>query len=153
MITIEYLYVFAGLIFAALAVLSAADRANSKRFGNAAFWGLFAVSFLFGSHLTDFENGVLVLALVIVGGFNFIGKTAPQTTTPDKRHASAARYGNGLFAVMLIVPFSALIGTVLFKNSGWFDPQNVTVIWLVLLGSTPFLVRMLFRIAVDVGSP
>jgi uncharacterized membrane protein len=130
MITIEYLYVFAGLIFAAIAVLSVVDRTNPKRFGNAAFWGLFAASFLFGSHLTDFQNGVLVLALVVAGGFNFIGKSNPPTTAPDERRAFAARYGNGLFAVMLIVPFAALIGTVLFKNSGWFEPKNVTVIWL-----------------------
>ena len=46
MITLEYLYVFAGAIFASFAVLSAFDRANKKRFGNAAFWGLFAGSFL-----------------------------------------------------------------------------------------------------------
>ncbi len=130
MITIEYLYVFAGLIFGAIAVLSALDRANPKRIGNAAFWGLFAASFLFGSHLSDVENGVLVLALVLVGGFNFIGRTAPATTSPEERRAGAARYGNGLFYIALVMPFSALIGTVLFKNSGLFDPKQVTVIWL-----------------------
>jgi uncharacterized membrane protein len=129
-ITLEYLYVFAGLIFAGFAVLSAMDRANRKRFGNAAFWGLFAASFLFGSHLTDFQNGLLVLVLVITGGFNFIGKSAPETTSPEERRAGAARYGNGLFGIALIIPLVALIGTLTLKNSGWIDPKQVTIICL-----------------------
>jgi uncharacterized membrane protein len=130
MISIEYLYVFAGLIFAAIAVLSAMDKTNPKRIGNATFWGLFAASFLIGSHLSDFQNGILVLALVIVGGFNFIGRSAPPTTSAQQRREAATRYGNGLFALALIVPFAALIGTVLFKNSSLFESKNVTVIWL-----------------------
>jgi uncharacterized membrane protein len=130
MITLEYLYLFAGLIFGAFAVLSVGDRANRKRFGNAAFWGLFAASFLFGSHLSDFQNGLLVLALVIVGGFNVIGKSAPPTTSPDARRAFAARYGNGLFGIALIIPLVALIGTLTLKNSGLVDPKQVTIICL-----------------------
>jgi uncharacterized membrane protein len=126
-ITIEYLYIFTGLIFGAIAVLSALDVQNPKRIGNTLFWALFAGSFLFGSHLSDVENGVLVLALVLVGGFNFIGRTTPATTSPDERRTLAARYGNGLFAIALIIPIVALIGTVAFKNSGLFDPKQVTV--------------------------
>ena len=44
MITLIWLYVLAGLLFAAVALRSALDRANAKRFGNAAFWGLMAAS-------------------------------------------------------------------------------------------------------------
>ena len=67
MITYEWLYILAGIFFAIWAVLSALDRSNGKRWGNAAFWGLLAVSFLFGSHFTPLLNGVLVLALVLAG--------------------------------------------------------------------------------------
>ena len=42
MITLEYVYVLAGLMFTAFAVLSARDRTNPKRFGNAAFWACLA---------------------------------------------------------------------------------------------------------------
>ena len=48
MITIQWLYVMAGLMFAAFALLSAKDRSNAKRLGNAAFWGLMALSLLGG---------------------------------------------------------------------------------------------------------
>ena len=78
MITLEYVYVVLGLAFAAFAALSVADRGNRKRFGNAAFWGLFAASFLFGSHLNDFENGILVLALIAFGGFGLLGQASPR---------------------------------------------------------------------------
>jgi uncharacterized membrane protein len=93
---------------------------------------LFAASFLFGSHLSDFENGVLVLALVIAGGFNFIGRSNPPTTTPEQRRETAARYGNGLFYIALIIPLVALIGTLFLKTSGLVDPKQVTLISLGL---------------------
>jgi len=93
MITLEHVYILAGLVFAAYAILSALDGAHPKRFGNAAFWGLVAASFLFGSYLGDLANGVLVLALVLLGGFKALGTGKPVTTTPDERRASAARRG------------------------------------------------------------
>src|ERR1700753_2744135 len=120
------------------------DLANRKRFGNTAFWGLFAASFLIGSHLTDFENGVLVLALVIVGGFNFLGKSAPVTTSPEERRAGAAHYGNGLFGIALIIPLVALIGTLTLKNSGWIDPKQVTIISLGFGVIVALIVAMLW---------
>ena len=73
MITLEWLYILTGLFFAAWSVLSALDRTNAKRWGNAAFWGLLAASFFFGSHLSDLANGVLVLALVGIAGFGGLG--------------------------------------------------------------------------------
>jgi uncharacterized membrane protein len=132
MITLDHIYILMGAFFAIVAALSLRDRANKKRFGNAIFWALFATSFLFGSHLSDFANGVLVLALVIVGGFNFIGRTAPPTTTPEQRKEGALRYGNGLFYVALIIPLVALIGTLFLKDSGLVDPKQVTLISLGL---------------------
>src|SRR5665213_1197608 len=123
MITLEYLYIFAGLVFAGFAAMSALDHANPKRIGNALFWGLFAASFLIGSHLTDFQNGLLVLALVVTGGFTFLGRSAPQTTSPEERVASAQTRGNGLFGVALIIPVVALIGTLALKSSGLVDAK------------------------------
>ena len=130
MITLDHIYILMGALFVVVAALSLRDRANKKRFGNAIFWSLFAASFLFGSHLSDFANGVLVLALVIVGGFNFIGRTAPPTTSPEQRRERAQRYGNGLFYIALIIPLVALIGTLFLKGSGLVDPKQVTLISL-----------------------
>ena len=55
MIKLGAVYVLVGLMFAAFAALSALDRTNRKRVGNAAFWGLVAVSFLAGDRLGELE--------------------------------------------------------------------------------------------------
>jgi len=85
MITIQWAYSLAGLMFAAFALLSALDRSNRKRFGNAIFWGLMALSLLAGSWLGDFANGLLVLGLAGLAGFGLIGRGAPPTTSEGER--------------------------------------------------------------------
>ena len=130
MITLAWLYALAGATFAAFALLSGFDRTNRKRFGNAAFWGLVAASFLLGDRLGDLGNGVLVLCLVGLAGCGALGRGAPETTGPEQRKAAAERHGNLLFLPALIVPAAALAGTLLLKTSGWVDPKQVTLVSL-----------------------
>jgi uncharacterized membrane protein len=135
MITLEHVYLLGGLVFAAMAGLSARDRTNRRRLGNAGFWGLLAASFLFGSHLSDAENGLLALALVLIGGFGLLGKGAPPTTSAEERRSSADRLGNWLFAPALIIPFTALLGTAFLKDVHvgrvpLLDATQVTIISL-----------------------
>jgi uncharacterized membrane protein len=130
MIDLTWLYALAGAIFAAFALLSGFDRTNRKRFGNAAFWGLVASSFLIGDRLGDLGNGLLVLCLVALAGFGALGRGAPETTSQEQREAAAERHGNLLFLPALIVPAAALAGTLLLKTSGWIDPKQVTLVSL-----------------------
>lgn len=137
MITLEWLYVLAGLMFAAFALLSALDRTNGKRFGNAGFWGLMALSLLAGSYLGDLANGVLVLGLAGLAGFGFVGRGNPPTTSEAEREAFSAKLGNKLFLPALIIPLTALVGTLLynytpFGQSGLFQPKRETYILLGL---------------------
>ena len=136
MIDLHWLYILAGAIFASFALSSARDRANPKRWGNTAFWGLLATSFWFGDLLGDIGNGVLVLALVAIAGLHLLGRGSRQSTTSEQRELYSNRLGNRLFLPALIIPFTAFAGTLLFnytplKNSGLIDPKSVT---LVLLG-------------------
>ncbi len=112
MITIGWIYVVVGLMFAAFAVLSLLDRTNPKRLGNAAFWGLIALSMLFGDLFGDLGNGVLVMALVGVGGFGLLGRGQGASTDAAERLASAERRRNWLFAPALIIPAVAVLGTL-----------------------------------------
>ena len=132
MIGLPWLYALAGSMFAAFALLSAFDRGNPKRFGNAAFWGLLAVSFFAGDRLGDFGNGILVLCLVALAGFHALGRGAPHTSTEEERGALAERFGNKLFLPALVIPATALLGTFLLKDSGLIDPKQVTLISLGL---------------------
>ena len=132
MIGLPWLYALAGATFAAFALLSLADRTNAKRFGNAAFWGLLALSFFAGDRLGDFGNGVLVLCLVGLAGFGALGRSHPKTTSLEERTAYSERLGNKLFLPALIIPATALAGTFLLKDSGLIDPAQVTLVSLGL---------------------
>lgn len=129
MITYEWLYVLAGVAFAVWAGLSAKDG----RRGNAAFWALLAASFLLGSHLSDLANGVLVLALVGIAGLGGLKRSDPPTTSPQEREAHAARLGNRLFLPALVVPLTAVAGTLLYNytplgETGLFEARRETLI-------------------------
>ena len=112
MIGLSAVYVLAGVVFAAIAVLSASDRSNPKRWANAAFWGLFAVSFLFGDHLGDFGNGILVLAMVVLAGTVGLGLGRPATTAPEERRVLAQKLGNKIFVPALAIPVVTVIGSL-----------------------------------------
>jgi uncharacterized membrane protein len=129
-ITLTWLYVLAGVMFGAFALLSVSDRTNGKRYGNAAFWGLLAISFFFGDWLHDIGNGILVLCLVALAGFGALGRGDPPTTSAEERAASSERRGNKLFLPALVIPIAALLGTLLLKDSGWIDPKQATLISL-----------------------
>ena len=137
MIDMRWLYVLAGIIFASFAVSSFRNGESSKRWGNAGFWSLLAISFWFGDLLGDIGNGILVLGLVALAGLHLLGRSSGNSTTLEQREALSKRYGNKLFLPALIIPFAAFLGTLLFnytvlKNSGLIDPKSVT---LVLLGA------------------
>ena len=137
MITVQWLYAAAGLMFAGFALLSALDRSHGKRLGNAAFWGLMAASLLAGNAIGDFGNGLLVLGLAGLAGFGLIGRSAPPTTDEAAREASSRRLGNRLFLPALIIPGTALIGTLLYSYTplgelGWFEAKRETYVFLVL---------------------
>jgi uncharacterized membrane protein len=137
MITLDLVYVLGGLFFAAAAILSSRDRENPKRGTNALFWGLLATSFLFGSHLGDLGNGVLVMALVGVAGVRGLGQGKPATATREERLSSAEQRGNRLFLPALIIPAAALLGTLILKRvtlggAPLLDPKQATLISLAL---------------------
>lgn len=129
MITYEWLYALAGAFFAIWSALSLRDR----NWGNAGFWGLLAASFFFGSQLSDLANGVLVLAMVAIAGLGGLKRSNPQTTTPEERTELSARLGNRLFLPALIVPLTAVAGTLLYSytplgETGLFEERRETLI-------------------------
>jgi uncharacterized membrane protein len=137
MITLHWLYTLAGAMFACFALLSALDGKNSKRLGNAAFWGLMALSLLGGDFIGDFGNGLLVLGLAGLAGFGFIGRSHPPTTSDPERETWSAKLGNRLFLPALIIPATALIGTLVYNYTpaggfGWIEAKRETYVFLGL---------------------
>ena len=132
LIGLPQIYLLAGLVFAGFAVLSARDASNAKRWGNAGFWGLLALSMLAGDRLGDIGNGVLVLAMVAIAGLGGVGRGAPVDDSA-KRETRAAAHGNRLFLLALVIPATALIGSFVFKAvPALVDPKQVTLVSLAL---------------------
>jgi uncharacterized membrane protein len=137
MIKLSAVYVLAGVVFAAFAVLSALDRNNKKRFGNAVFWALVATSFLAGDRLGDLGNGVLVLGLALIAGLGLLGRGQPATTSPEERKALAERFGEKLFIPALTLPVVVAFGVLVLKpvtvgGTPLLDPKQATLLSLAL---------------------
>lgn len=131
MITLHWVYALAGAIFAAFAILGVADKSNKRARRTAAFWALLALSMWAGDKLGDLGNGVLVLGLV---GLAASGLGRGGGAVADAlRKERAGRFGNGLFVIALVIPVTALVGTLLFKEMpGWIDGKQATLIALAL---------------------
>ena len=132
MIGLTQVYWLAGAAFAAFALLSARDASNPRRLANAGFWGLLAVSMLLGDRLSDLGNGLLVIGLVGIAGLGGLGRGAVPDQA-EQRRERAARFGNRLFVLALVIPVTALAGSLLFKQlPGLVDPKQVTLVSLAL---------------------
>lgn len=133
MITLQWVYVIAGLAFIAYAWMNIRDAGHPHRWGNAAFWSLMALSMLAGDRLGDLGNGLLVIGLALLAGFGLVGRRPPEQTAASDAQAGTARFGASLFLIALIIPATALLGTLLFKSMpALFDSAQVTLISLAL---------------------
>lgn len=124
-------------MMAGVAIVNARDRSNPRRFNNTAFWGIYAITFLLGSHLPDLANGFLVIAMVLVGSIRGLGQGKQESATREEREASARLWGNRLFVPALAIPLITVLGTVLFKRIAiggvpLVDVKQVTVISLAI---------------------
>jgi uncharacterized membrane protein len=147
-ITLEHVYWVMGLLSGGIAIVNARDPSNPRRYNNAAFWGLYAVTFLIGSQLPHFANGCIVIAMVLVASIGKLGQGAAESQTREQREASAARWGNKLFIPALAIPFVTLVGTFLLKGAtlhgiALVDQKQITSISLGTATVAALLVGML----------
>lgn len=147
MITLEFVNVLMGLMMAGVAIVNLRDKTSAKRYNNAAFWGIYAVTFLAGSYLPNFVNGLLVIAMVSIVAIGKLGGAPAEQTSRADREASAARWGNRLFIPALTIPAVALLGTFTLKGLhvngvALVDPKQVTLISLGLATVVALIVGM-----------
>jgi uncharacterized membrane protein len=136
-ITLEHVYWLTGLMMAGVAIVNWRDRSNARRVNNTAFWGVYAITFLAGSHLPDLANGFLVITMVLVASIRGLGQGNKESNTRVEREASARRWGNKLFIPALAIPLVTVVGTLVFKRitiagTPVVDLKQVTVISLAI---------------------
>jgi uncharacterized membrane protein len=115
-ITLEHVYWVMGALAAGVAIVNLHDPSNPRRYNNAAFWGLYAVTFLMGSRLPHFASGCIVIAMVLIASVGKLGQGTRASQTPAQREASAARWRNRLFVPALLIPAVTLLGTFTLKG-------------------------------------
>jgi uncharacterized membrane protein len=146
MIHVQAAYDLAGALFLGVAAMFALDAQASRRWLKAAFWGLFGVSFLFGDRLGNVGNGVLVLALVALGGSGALSlKGSIPSAGPTPSTPSA-----GVFLPILLVPVLTFAGTLLLPlariaGQPLIETKQVTVISMagaVVVGLAVAMIRL-----------
>ena len=148
MITLEHVYWIMGALSGGVAIVNLRDPGNPKRYNNAAFWGLYAVTFLIGSRIPHFASGCIVIAMVLVASIGKLGQGKGESASPEERSASAARWGNRLFIPALTVPAVTLLGTFLLKGAAFHgaplvDQKQITQISLAIATIVALAVGMI----------
>jgi uncharacterized membrane protein len=135
MITVTAVYILMGVLAGGVAIVNGRDRANPRRVNNAAFWGLYAVTFLFGPVLPDVVNGGIIVVMALIAGVGKLGPIPPETNTKAEREESARRWKNWLFLPALAIPIITIIGATFLKavpmgTRTLIEPKDVTIVWL-----------------------
>lgn len=126
MLDVEFFYLLAGLLFAAVALMNLRDAANPRRVTTALFWGLYALVYLLGERIPPLWGGVLMVAMALLGGLNLVRGGAHTVPPEPVRRAGAARLGHRLLIPALAIPVVTVIGTTFFKGLTP-DPKNLTL--------------------------
>ncbi len=146
-ISLTYIYYIAGIFVALIALLAMKDKGNSKRILTGAFWGIYAVSFLFGTAIPPMYVGIMVIVMAIIAGFGGVGMGKHKEATGEQRMAQSKKLGNWLFMPALLIPIITVYGTLGLKDVklgglDLFDKANVTLVSLGVACVIALLVTM-----------
>jgi uncharacterized membrane protein len=148
MIGLELVYWLMGLLTLGVAIVNARDATNPRRWSNALFWGLYAVTFFASSRLPHVVTGLLVIAMVLVASVLKLGQGTRESAPRAEREASAQRWGNRLFIPALTIPAVTLLGNWWLKHAAvggtpLVDPRQVTLVSLAIATVVALVVGML----------
>ena len=153
LLTVDTFYALIGAIFAGVALRCARDAAHPRRWGSALFWARLAAVFVFGKMMPPRLVGYLVLAMVLLAAARQVVAAPAKAVDRAVRLAEAVRLKNNLFWPALLIPATAIVGTLFlgkvhFGDVWLIEPKQVTLVSLGL-GS---VVALLAAIRVT-GSP
>ena len=115
--TLEHMYYLTGVYLILFAVYSLMDKTNTKKIGNAAFWAIYGVTFLFGKVMPAGITGILVVVMALLACFKCIGRGSYQESSFETKEKGSVRHGNMLFYTTLIIPL-VTFGVAKFTSLG-----------------------------------
>jgi uncharacterized membrane protein len=132
LLSLNTFYVLGGVFMIVNAGCVAADKDHASRWSTALFWALLGVSFVFGGSMPPTAVGYLVLGMALLAVGGKVAKSTERTTSRERRGESAKRIGNWLFVPALLVPVTAVLGSLLFGHLHWHgyalvDPAYLSI--------------------------
>lgn len=147
LLSLDVFYVIAGAFLLLVSGRIALDRQHATRWGSALFWGLLAVTFLAGKALPPVAVGYMILLMAVLAATKQMGASPEMGPTALERAASAGRLRNRIFIPALLIPATAVVGTLLLSKlhvGDWWllDSANTTVISVCLGAVVAVLVAL-----------
>lgn len=149
MLTLHHLYWLAGIILLWVALSSARDASNPKRWSSALFWGCYGLLFLSGQLLPPAVVGVLVVMMALLAGFGGLGAGSHPPLSAQVRQLKAKKLGNWLFLPALAIPLLTVLFVFTLREVSLFgrpllDSSNITLMSLGLacLLALPLCLRL-----------
>ena len=137
LLTVEFFYAIIGLILALAAGRIACDPAHPRRWGSALFWALLAAVFLFGKIMPPVLVGYLVLVMAGLAAAKQVAPTGKKSSSREERMAEAERLKNRLLWPALLIPATAVAGSLVldkvhFGGVWLMEPKQATLVSLGL---------------------
>ncbi|MDR2772532.1 MAG: DUF979 domain-containing protein [Elusimicrobiota bacterium] len=125
-ITLEHLYLSAGIVLRICAIQSVADKKNPHRIGTGLFWLLFGLTFLTGNFIDPKADpainrpyyiaaGSMVVAMTAIACLKKISVGFYNESTKTQKLEYRARFGNAIFIPLLIIPIVIFSLSIAFK--------------------------------------
>ncbi|WP_346355323.1 DUF979 domain-containing protein [Azotosporobacter soli] len=108
-LTLEHVYYLTGAFLLIFSLFTAVDKKHNKRWGTAAFWFLYGVTFLAGTKLTDEVVGGMVVLMAAIVACKQMGSGSYNEASREERQARADKFGNRLFIPALLVGLITLL--------------------------------------------
>lgn len=148
-ISLDLIYYLTGFIMVGVTFLTLRDRSHPKRYLTALFWGLYAISFLFGNEIPAMYMGVIVILMAIIAGIGGVQMGTYSQTSDEHRAKRAKTLGNKLFWPALLIPVVTVIGTIGIKDMRiggllLLDKSNITLASLGVACVIAWLVATMF---------
>jgi uncharacterized membrane protein len=135
LLTLDYIYYLIGIILVFVSYQIVKDPNHPRRIGAAAFWFLYAVTFLFGKQIPSLYVGILVLVMVALAALGQVVPGKGREIPREERMRAADRFGNRLFLPALCIPVVTILANWLLPKihigaTSLIDTKNATLIAL-----------------------
>ena len=132
-VTLDQIYAVTGVFLLIFTVLTLTDKKQSGKWGTAAFWGLYGISFIWGKEIPPAVVGGMVVVMALIAGAKWMGAGNYLSATAEFRRKMADKYGMWLFGPALAVPLVTFLVAWLAPKLGALIGLGIgSVVGLVL---------------------